>query len=85
METIIISILAFLIPGLACYYYNQWRERKRAGKLIEKQIRIRCPKCSSTEIIRTDYFNIDDGLIGNRLFEQYECRNCGNIFTIPVD
>lgn len=28
MEAIVISILAFLIPGLVCYWYNKWREGK---------------------------------------------------------
>ncbi len=29
METIVMSIVVFLIPGLVCYWYNQRRERKR--------------------------------------------------------
>lgn len=84
MEAIVISILAFLIPGLVCYWYNQWRERKRNEKLMKEQISVKCPECRSTNIIRTDYFNSDDGLLGNRLYEQYKCQNCGKIFIVPA-
>lgn len=51
---------------------------------MEEQISVKCPECRSTNIIRTDYFNSDDGLFGNRLYEQYKCLNCGNFFIIPA-
>ncbi|QIU95026.1 hypothetical protein [Bacteroides faecium] len=38
METLL-AILGFLIPGLVCYWYNQWRERKRNEKLWEQAIK----------------------------------------------
>lgn len=38
METLL-TILIFLIPGLVCYWYNQWRERKRNEKLWEQMIK----------------------------------------------
>ena len=84
MGTIVISILAFLIPGLVCYWYSQWREKNRNERVIKEQISIKCPECKSTNIVRTDCYNIDDGLIGNRLFEEYKCQDCGKIFSVPV-
>jgi len=29
MEELIIGILAFAVPGLACWLYSRWREKKR--------------------------------------------------------
>lgn len=38
METLLV-ILGFVIPGLVCYWYNQWREKKRNEKLWEQTIK----------------------------------------------
>lgn len=32
-----LAILSFLIPGIFCYWYNQWRERKREEELWEQR------------------------------------------------
>lgn len=29
MDELIIGILAFAVPGLACWLYSRWREKKR--------------------------------------------------------
>lgn len=56
IETIVISILAFLIPGLVCYWYNQRKERRRNEKQMKEQIIMKCPECKSVKVIRVDYF-----------------------------
>ncbi|MBP3455160.1 MAG: hypothetical protein J6K38_02745 [Alistipes sp.] len=80
MGTMIIGIICLL--GVGVYVFGHAGDNIHN---IKEQTGVKCPQCKSTHVGMTDYYNIDDGLIGNRLFKEYECQECGKRFSIPAD